>query len=249
MSACAATVGLGSTAAGAHPSQTICGDAAAPPPPAADQPPLVQSWLLDGRRDGPLPACSDLRSRDFELLLRVSGSYKAAGGLDQQLARLGAVSAQTGLTYWSFSDRRRQLLVLDSLAVDNLEHRQRRADFSAAELRSGAELFYLQTDNRSSKPVAFGMMMLRASAQSVTVRMENLADIHMFGLLVMAPRDMQMVLTLRQQAPGLWTYRSLTGVRRLRLASDEQHRLSNLSRSVAMFEHMAGRYSPVEQYR
>lgn len=241
--------GLVPTAVRATSAQSLCGDAAAPPPPAADQPPLVHSWLLDGRRDGPLPDCSGLRSRDFELLVRVSGAYKAAGDLDDQLARLGAVSAQSGLTYWSFSDRRRQLLVLDSMAVDNLERRQRRADFSVAELRSGVELFYLQTDNRSSEPTAFGMTLLRAGPQSVTVRMENLTDIRMFSLLVMAPRDMQMVLTLRQMAPGLWSYRSLTGVRRLRMASNDQHRLSNLSRSVALFDHTAGRYSPVEQYR
>ena len=244
-----ATAGLLPAAAGAAPAQTLCGDAAFPPPPAADQPPLVQCWLRDGQRDGALPDCSGLQPRDFELLVRVNGAYKAAGDIDEQLIRLGAVSAQSGMTYWSFSDRRRQLLVLESHAVDNLERRQRRADFNAAELRSGVALFYLQTDNRSSEPSAFGMMLLRASAQSVTVRIENLSDIRMFGLLVMAPRDMQMVLTLKQQAPGLWSYRSLMGVRRLRMASDDQHRLSNLSRSVALFDHMAARYSPVEQYR
>ncbi len=249
MGAWAAAAGLLPVATRAAPAQTLCGDAAFPPPPAADQPPLVQCWLRDGQRDGPLPDCSGLQSLDFELLVRVSGAYKATGDLDEQLARLGAVSTQSGMTYWSFTDHRRQLLVLDSHAVHNLERRQRRGDFSAAELRSGVELFYLQTDNRSSEPSAFGMMLLRASAQTVTVRMENLSDIRMFGLLVMAPRDMQMVLTLKQQAPGLWHYRSLAGVRRLRLASDDQHRLSNLSRSVALFDHMAGRHSPVEQYR
>lgn len=233
----------------AAPVLPLCGVAPPPACPGPDQPPLVHSWLLDGRRDGPAPDCSGLRHRDVELLVRVVGSYKAPGELDQQLARLGTVSAQAGMTYWSFTDQRRQVLIRESVAIDNLVSRQRRADFSVAELRSGAECVFLQTDNRSGKPVPYGMAVLQATPQAFTLRIENLTDIRMMGLLLVAPREMQWVVTIDRQGPGLWGWRSLLGLQRLRLGRDEQHRLSNLARCVAYFDQMAGRHTDVEPYR
>lgn len=233
----------------AAPPALLCGDGAPPACPGADQPPLVHSWLLDGRRDGPSPDCSGLRSRDVELLVRVVGSYKAPGELDQQLARLGMVSAQAGMSYWSFTEKRRQVLIRESVAVDNLANRQRRADFSVAELRSGAECVFLQTDNRAGKPVPYGLVLLQSTPQAFTVRIENLAEIRMMGLLLVAPREMQWVATVDRQGPGLWGWRSLLGLQRLRLGRDEQHRLSNLARCVAYFDQMAGRHTEIEQYR
>lgn len=227
----------------------LCGDSPPPACPGADQPPLVHSWLLNGHRDGPSPDCSGLRRRDVELLVRVVGSYKAPGELDRQLARQGAVSGQAGMTYWSFTDKRRQVLIRESFAVDSLANPQRRADFSLAELRSGAECVFLQTDNRAGKPVPYGLTLLQATPQAFTVRIENLVDIRMMGLLLVAAREMQWVATLDRQGPGLWGWRSLLGLQRLRLGRDEQHRLSNLARCVAYFDQMAGRFTEVEQYR
>lgn len=234
----------------AQPPAPLCGNSAPPPAcPGADQPPLVHSWLLDGRRDGPLPDCSGLRTREFELLVRVVGSYKAPGELEHQLARLGAVSGQTGMPYWSFTEKRRQVLIRESMAVDSLANRQRRADFSVAELRSGAELVFVQTDNRSGKPVPYGLVLLHATPQAFTVRIENLVDIRMMGLQLVAPREMQWTATIDRQGPGHWGYRSLLGLQHLRLGRDEQHRLSNLARCVAVFDQMAGRQTEIEQYR
>lgn len=247
--------GLAGASAGLHrpaeaaPPAPLCGDGAPPAWPAADQPPLVQTWLLDGRRDGASPDCTGLRMPDVELLVRVTGSYLAPGGLDDQLARVGAVSGQTGLQYWSFTDGRRQVLIRESLAVESLANPQRRADYSAAELRRGAECVFLQTDNRSAKPVPYGMVLLKATAQAFTVRVENLGDIRMMGLLLVAPREMQWIATVERLGPGHWGYRSLMGQRRLRMGRDEQHRLSNLARCVAVFDHLAGRSSEVEHYR
>ncbi len=229
----------------------LCGAAASSPPapPVAGQPPLVQSWLLHGRRDGPLPDCSGLRVPDVELLVRVIGSYRAPGTLDDQIARIGAVSAQAGLSYWSFSDRRRQVLVRESAAVQADNHSHPRADFSAADLRSGMECVFVQTDNRIAAPVAYAMQLVQTTPQSVTLRVENLDDIRMLGFMVVAVREMQWLLTVDRLGPGLWGYRSLLALHRLRLGPDEQHRLSNLSRSVALFDHLVGRQSAVEQYR
>ena len=93
------------------------------------------------------------------------------------------------------------------------------------------------------------MAVLQATPQAFTLRIENLADIRMMGLLLVAPREMQWVVSIDRQAPGLWGWRSLLGLQRLRLGRDEQHRLSNLARCVAYFDQMAGRHTDVEPYR
>lgn len=236
-------------AAGDGGAPTLCGSAPPPPCPAPDQPALVQTWLQAGRQDGPLPDCSGLRARDFELLVRVVGSYQAPGELVDQLARFGGVSHLKGLPYWSFTDGRRQVLVRESYAVDRPTTLGQRPDFSLAELRSGAELYYAHSDNRSSSVVAYGMQLLQATPDSFQLRIENIGEVRFLGFTVVASREMQWVVTLERLGPGRWGYRSLMGLRRLRMGRAEQHRLSNLSRCVAMFDLLAGRQTDIEGYR
>lgn len=248
---CGLTLGVGLWPCAAHATAplSLCGNAPPPPYPGVDQWPTVQSWLLEGRDDGPQPDCTGLPSRDVEMLVRVTGSWRAPGTLDDRLARLGAVSTQTGMSYWSFTDRRRQVLIRESQAVSSLAQRQRRGDFSPAELRSGAECVFVQTDNRTSTPVPYGMQLLKATPQAFTVRVESLGDIRMLGLLLVAEHEMQWLLTVERLGHGHWGYRSLLGLSRLRLGGNEQHRLSNLSRSLAVFDFLTGRQTEVERYR
>ncbi len=231
------------------PAEPLCG--AAPPPayPAPEQPPVLQTWLAGGRHDGPLPDCSGLPTTDVELLLRLTASYHAVGDLNHQLARFGAVSRFKGMQYWSFSDRRRQTLVPEAHAVHSLASLQPRADFSAAELKSGAALSFVQNDNRTAALVPYQMRLLRHGADSFTLRIENAGDIAMLGLTLVASREMQWTVTVERLSPGHWGYRGLLALQRLRLGSAEQHRLSNLSRAAAMFDLMAGRQTEVEPYR
>ena len=227
----------------------LCG--AAPPPayPPADKPPLVQSWLQDGHQDGPTPDCRGLRDRDFELLVRLTGSYAAPGDLDAQLARCGAVSLLKGATYWSFSDRKRLVLFQDAFAVDAAGSLRPRADFSAAELRSGAELHYVHSDNRSGKLTPYSLRLVQATPDLFQLSVENTSDMRYMGMLLVASHEMQWSFNIARLGPGRWGYRSLLGIRNLHLGRAEQHRLSNLARCVAMFDLLTGRQTEIEQYR
>ena len=236
---------LGAAAAAAP----LCG--AAPPPayPPADKPALVQSWLQDGRHDGPTPDCRGLRDRDFELLVRLTGSYAAPGDLDTQLARVGAVSQLKGATYWSFSDRKRLVLFHEAFAVEAAGSLRPRADFSAAELRSGAELHFVHSDNRSAKLSPYSLRLVQATADAFQVQIENTADLRYLGLLLTASHEMQWSVSIERLGAGRWGYRSLLGLRNLHLGRAEQHRLSDLARCVAMFDLLAGRQTDIEPYR
>ena len=228
---------------------SVCGSAAPPAYPAADKTALVQSWLQGGRQDGALPDCSTLRGRDFELLVRVTASFNAPGDLDSQLVRCGAVSALKGASYWSFTDQKRLVLFREAFAVDSATSIKPRADFSAAELRSGSEMVFVHSDNRSSQLAPYSMRLASATADRFTLQVENLSDMRMFGLLLVAAHETQWAVSIERLGAGRWGYRSLLGQRHLRMGRAEQHRLSNLARSVALFDVLSGRQTEIEAYR
>lgn len=233
----------------AAPSVALCGATPAPAYPPADKPALVQSWQQEGRHDGPPPDCRSLRDRDFELLVRLTASYVAPGDLDAQLARVGAVSLLKGATYWSFSDRKRLVLFQEAFAVEAAGSLRPRTDFSAAELRSGAELHFVHSDNRSSKLSPYSLRLVQATPEAVQLQIENTADLRYLGLLLVGAHEMQWSVSIERLGPDRWGYRSLLGLRHLHLGRAEQHRQSNLARCVAMFDLLAGRQTDIEQYR
>jgi hypothetical protein len=227
----------------------LCGSAPPPAYPAADKPALVQSWLQDGRQDGPLPDCSGLKSHDFELLVRLTASYLAPGDLETQLGHFGAVSKLKGASYWSYSDRKRLVLFPEAYAVDHPGTLKPRADYSVAELRSGNELYFAHSDNRSSTLAPYSLRLLQSSAESFQVQVENVSDLRYLGMTLVAHHDMQWAVAIERLGGGRWGYRSLLGMRHLHLGRAEQHRLSNLARCVAMFDLLAGRHTDIEGYR
>lgn len=235
--------------AAAEPPPSLCGQAPPPPYPPVDKPAIVQTWLHDGHRDGPTPDCGALQGRDFELVVRLTASFNGPAEPDAMLARLGAISAFKGASYWSFGDQKRYMLFKESYAVDQPGSVQPRPDYTASELRTGVELPYVHSDNRSSKLSPYGMRLIRATPDLLQLQVENLGEMRAFGLLMLAPRDTQWSVTLERLGGGRWGYRSLLAQRRLRLGRNEQHRLSNLARCVAMFDLLAGRQTEVEAYR
>jgi len=246
--ALAASAGLAPRAVAAT-AATQCGSAPGPAYPAVDQPALVHSWLLDGHQDGPRPDCTGLRTREFELLVRVTASFSSALDATGLLARMGAVSALKGMPYWSFTEKKRQALIRESYAIDRPATMTPRADYSPAELRSGAELYFAQSDNRAATLMPYSLQLLPSGPQQLMLRVENVADLRYMGFKVVAAREMQWAVLLEPLGNGRWGYRSLQGICHLGMGRAEQHRLSNLSRCVAMFDHLAGRQTEIEGYR
>lgn len=243
----ACTVGAGLPVAAAE--AALCGKAPPPAYPAADKPAVVQSWLRGGRQDGQAPDCSGLRTRDFELVVRVTARFASPLDMAAMLGRLGAVSALKGMPYWSYTDKKRLVLVRESYAIDNPESMHQRPDFSLAELRSGAALYFAQSDNRAATLVPYSLQLLAGSPERLALRVENVGDLRYLGLKLVAAHEMQWLVALEPLGPGEWGYRSLLGICHLGLGRAEQHRLSNLARCVAMFDHLAGRQTDIEPYR
>ena len=250
MQALAAIAGpvLGAVPAGAA-DLSMCGSAPPPAYPSHDKPALVHSWLRGGHQDGPLPDCSGLRNHDVELLVRVTARFASTQDAPAMLARLGTVSSLKGMAYWSYSDKKRLMLIRESFAVDHPGSMKPRADFSAAELRSGAVLHFAQSDNRAAALVPYSLQLLSAGPERLALRVENVGDLRYMGLKLVGAHEMQWLMTLEALANGHWGYRSLLAIYHLGWGGAEQHRLSNLARSVAMFDHLTGRQTDIEPYR
>ena len=107
----------------------------------------------------------------------------------------------------------------------------------------------MHDDNRSHKQVIYSMRLQHSMDDSFTMHFENTSDMSMLGLTLLAPHELQWLVSVQRLGAGLWGYRSLLGLRRLRMGRAGQHRLSNLSRALAMFDLWAGRQTDAERYR
>ncbi|MBP6902011.1 MAG: hypothetical protein KBC73_18080 [Burkholderiaceae bacterium] len=226
-----------------------CGSAPPPAFPPVDRPPLLQCWIDADRQDGPRPDCSLLRQTDHGLLIRLTASAVLPGGLDEQLARFGAVSQLKGLPYWSYTDRKRQVLIRDSYAVETPGSTTPRPDYTLADLQRGRDLFFVHSDNRSSALVPYAIRLVHQDADRVHLRIENHGDIRFMGLSVVAPGEMQWGVMLERLGGTRYGYRSLLGLKKLRYGTADKHRLSNLARVVAMFDLWSGRQTDIEPFR
>lgn len=245
---CAAAAPLPLRAWGADPVPQ-CGKAAPPAYPPVDKPPLIQCWVDGLRQDGPLPDCSPLRQQDAVLVIRLTASYVAPGTLDDQLARVGAVSVLKGMPYWSFTDKQRQPLIREAYAIESAESMKPRADFSVGELKRGQDVFFAHSDNRSSALVPFVMRLTQQDATGFALRVESLGDIKFMGFTVLAAHEIQWGVRIDHLGGNRFGYRSLLGVRKLRMGSADKHRQSNLARAAAMFDLLSGRVTEIESYR
>ena len=140
-----------------------CGNSIFPP-----WPPRVQVWS-----DGALganwipPPCTGWTSHGFRVLTAIAATFR--DDRNGFLERLGAVSALTGIRYWSVSDKAWEPLVTMATALTGPDPRAPRADFTATEIADGKDLFYAQSDNRSSGKVVYRIRVLEASPDRLRV--------------------------------------------------------------------------------
>ncbi|HSW84756.1 MAG TPA: DUF6675 family protein [Usitatibacter sp.] len=155
-------------------------DGAAPAPafsPAGDDP-AMETW---SSIDWPAPACLGWSASHYRFVIAVAGRVDAAGG-EELRRRLGAISAMKGLRYWSVTESATRVLIKDAAAVSGSDG-ARRDDFTAADIRTGAVLHFVEEDNRSSEPVTYRMRILESTADRIVADTENVTPVKAFVTL------------------------------------------------------------------
>lgn len=228
-----------------------CGTAASFPAYPADAAPgvapaVVRAWQAgDGSPPWTPPACTGWAAaggHGFRTLIALAGRIRLAGnGVDRLLGRFGAVSMLRGARYWSVSDGGWRPLVSDASALDGPDADRHRPDFTAAELGSGRDFYFVQSDGRSSGGVVYRLRVRESGPDRLVVQTENVTPIRLAVFTLFRPGALQAVHFLRRLSPTDWAYYGLS--RTIEEGSSPLtggHEASFVNRAAALFRFLAG---------
>ncbi|MCW2239637.1 DUF6675 family protein [Azospirillum canadense] len=209
------------------------------------QPPSVRVWSENApQRNWEPPPCTGGSADRDRVLVTVAATFRTAvpglgGRPDGLIARVGAISTLTGVRYWSVSDEAWQPLVTSATALSGPGGAPRR-DFTPADISAGRDLFFVQTDSRSSGPVTFRIRVLEAGPNAVRFTVENVSPIDLFVITLFGPGDLQSFHSLERRSSDTWAYYGLlrAGAGASRLAGG--HERFYVNRAVAFYRFLAG---------
>jgi hypothetical protein len=214
-----------------------CGGDPNPAYAEADRQPNVAWWTREALRAWAPPACAARSAEERHLVVALAASISHAGTSDELLQRFGAVSNLRGMRYWSVTDREWRVLINDAAAIQGQDPKRRRDDFSARELKSGRDLYFVQADSRSTGEVVYRMRAREARADRVVVEIENVSTVKLFFVPIFKPGELRFVYFLDRRAAGLWGYYVLVFANTPRAEGNEA---SFINRAAALYRRFTG---------
>ncbi|MGB6700947.1 hypothetical protein, partial [Methyloceanibacter sp.] len=145
----------GSCAAGQGPQPPCAGVEPVPAYAAPEAPPNSHVWTSAELGSWTPPACTGFTAKGDGVLVAIAGSFPFTASADDLLARFGAVSALKGLKYWSVTEGGWRTLITSATALEGPKVDRPRSDFTLAEMRSGADLYFAQSENRAGGDVVY----------------------------------------------------------------------------------------------
>ncbi|HXF77795.1 MAG TPA: DUF6675 family protein [Usitatibacter sp.] len=211
---------------------------AAPVPGYADvgQLPEPLTWK---RLEWQPPRCIADWPSTFRFVIALGGRIGKADSREL-LARLGAISTSRGVPYFSVTENAWRTLIKDAAALGGADPALRRADFTADELSSGASLFYVEEDNRSSKPVVYRMRVLQATRSRIVVQTSNVTPVESFMLTLFPPDTLLAVYILTRLEGGEWGLYAMSAATMEASGMVSLGTASYVNRAQALFGHLAG---------
>jgi len=210
-------------------------DAASPIPQFGTGAATLEVWA---NVDWQPPACIGWSDNHYRLVIALAGRIDASS--DEVLKRrIGAISGMRGLQYWSVTENASRVLIRDASALASPEG-PRRDDFAPGEIRPGAELYFVEEDNRSSHAVTYRMRVREASADRIVVETENTTPVEAMLMKLYPPgalRAAYILSKLDAASWGLYVVSASTPAASpmVRLAKD-----SYVNRARALYGHFAG---------
>ena len=217
-----------------------CGAAPLPAFAEPGQPPAVLAWSGKPAREWVPPGCTGWTTSGFDVLVAVAGSFKHDGEIDGLLLRIGAISAKSGVRYWSTTDKAWSPLVTEAFALSGPESVLRRPDFSAANFVKGQSLYFAQSDNRTAGKTVFRDQVLVSDRERVVIASENLTPVKKMMVTIFEPGDLQAVYFVERRSPGVWSFYSLTRTRMASRLMPHGSDASYINRAVAYYRLVAG---------
>lgn len=221
--------------------QPPCAGEAIPTWPATEAMPAVVVL-----HEGDLPdqwkpaACSGITASSGATVVAVAGRFHHQGDASSLLARIGAVSQQRGILYWSVSHLDWRPLLADASALSAPDPAARRADFVPDELRSGAKLLVLYDDEDEPAEVVFETEIRAAGPDGFVTTARNVTPMRLMGFTIAGLGDLQSMTSVHRVGPDAWDYYALSAVSLSRLAAAVMKDASYVNRAVATYRYVAG---------
>ena len=186
------------------------------------------------------PACIGWTAKSGRVLVALAGRFSYRAGVDGLLAHFGAISALAGIQYWSVTEGGWRTLITHATALDGPDAMRPRADFTLAQMRSGHDLYFAQTDNRSSGDVVYRMRVREIGQSGFVVAIENASPVSRFLITLFDPGDLQAVHYLARQGPDVWGYYGLAWAGESMPSRLGIGEASYANRAQALYRHFVG---------
>jgi len=216
---------------------------ASPPEPGyatAGDTPNIRVW---NRREQTAPwsppACTGWTAKGAGVLVAVAGSFSGGSG-DDLLKRFASISRLQGLRYWSVTESGWRTLITHATALDGPDLEHPRQDFSLAEMKRGAELYFAQSDNRTSADIVYRMQVKQAGPSRLVIAIDNVTEVRRFLVPLFEPNDLQSVHYLERTAQGRWSYYGLAWAGETLSSQLLVPEASYVNRALALYSHFSG---------
>ena len=143
----------------------------------------------------------------------------------------------TATHYWPQTHRDSRPMLEHSSALRSANPKDTRPDFGAAELKSGAELHYAQSDPMTGNTVVYRARVDAATADTIVVEVENATPVKLAFFTIFEPRALRTVHVLRKGAGDVWDYYLLAVAAG---SHADSGRKSIENRALAMYRYVAG---------
>jgi hypothetical protein len=207
-------------------------------PPLNSRPIAQVIRAKDGSTASIGAACFD-RNDSPAIWVTVAAVNRTAASPDTFIGKFGAISQLLTVQYWSTTDQKWRPLVSKASAIDGPKLDQPRADYSAAELATGEDRYYLITDSRTGRASPYRLRLREVKPGRVVVETSNVAAIKEWGVTLYAANGLDTWYFLNERSPGVWAYYSITRVIPATFLA-EGHEKSYINRAVALYRHYMG---------
>ena len=119
-----------------------------------------------------------------------------------------------------------------------------RSDFTLAEMRSGADLYFAQSENRAGGDVVYRMRVQDFGPNRFVVRIENASPVSRYLVTLFNPGDLASVHFLERTGPGVWGYYGLAWADDSLVSRLAVPEASYLNRALALYRHFLGEEQP-----
>jgi len=233
-----------SCAAGQGPQPPCAGVELVPGYAAPGAPPNSHVWTSAELGSWTPPACAGVTAKGDGVLVAVAGSFPFTGSADDLLARFGAVSSLKGLKYWSVTEVGWRTLITKAAALEGPNLDRPRSDFTLAEMRSGTDLYFTQTENRAGGDVVYRMRVRDFGPDRFVVAIDNVSPVSRYLVTLFNPGDLASVHFLERRGPRVWGYYGLAWAGDSLVSRLAVPEASYVNRALALYRHFLGEDRP-----